>query len=224
SPVQQLPNLLRGFAQESPKEQEDPSDERLLALLPQGTRLLRDQSGSLNVQTTAGTGALRVRMLNYTDPLAQGIYRQRDGRAPAGGLAMLEIVLLAGPAFAVGARRRQRELALISASGAAPAQVRRIVLADGVVLGSLAAVTGVVLGVLVAAASRPIVEDYLTRRSGEFRIFPLALGILVGAAVLTGVLAALVPAWISARQDVVTALAGRRGITRSRRRWAILGL
>jgi putative ABC transport system permease protein len=41
--------------------------------------------------------------------------------------------------------------------------------------------------------------------------------------VVTGVLAALVPAWIASRQDVVTALAGRRGITRSRRRWVVLG-
>src|SRR5262249_26660278 len=41
--------------------------------------------------------------------------------------------------------------------------------------------------------------------------------------VVTGLLAALVPAWIASRQDVVAALAGRRGITRSRRRWLILG-
>jgi putative ABC transport system permease protein len=34
-----------------------------------------------------------------------------------GGLAMLEIVLLAGPAFAVGARRRRRDLGLVAAAG-----------------------------------------------------------------------------------------------------------
>jgi putative ABC transport system permease protein len=345
-PVQQVPNLLRAFNTGTPPEQNDPTDERLLALLPQGSRVIRDQSGSLNLRTATGTGALRARMLDYTDPLARGIYRQLDGRAPAsddevvltraatdrlgagiggtvrltdgsrsftvvgtiedpanlqattvvlrpqklplesltwlagmpgsltwpqvkdlntrgvvalsryvlanppspaeeyrlgvhfssgdaipagvltlaGGLAMLEIVLLAGPAFAVGARRRQRDLALMSASGAAPGQVRRIVLADGVVLGSMAAISGVALGVLAAAALHPSVEGFLVRRSGEFRMYPLALAILVGAAVLTGVLAALVPAWITARQDVVTALAGRRGITRSRRRWPIIGL
>ncbi len=53
-----------------------------------------------------------------------------------GGLALLEIVLLAGPAFAVSARRRQRQLALVAANGGTPAHVRRIVLADGVVLGA----------------------------------------------------------------------------------------
>jgi putative ABC transport system permease protein len=141
-----------------------------------------------------------------------------------GGLAMLEIVLLAGPAFAVGARRRRRDLALVAASGGTPSQVRRIVLADGVVLGTLAAAAGVVLGIGCAAAFRPLIEEHLAHaRSGAFQVYPVALAGLAGLAVVTGVLAALVPAWISSRQDVVTALAGRRGITRSRRRWLVLG-
>jgi putative ABC transport system permease protein len=144
--------------------------------------------------------------------------------ALVGGLALLEIVLLAGPAFAVGARRRRRELALVAAAGGTPAHLRRIVLADGVVLGLLAAAAGLALGVLGAALGRPLIEQYLAHvRSGGFRVFPEALAALAGLAVATGVLAALVPAWIASRQDVVTALAGRRGITRSRRRWVVLG-
>jgi putative ABC transport system permease protein len=141
-----------------------------------------------------------------------------------GGLAMLEIILLAGPAFAVGARRRRRDLGLVAAAGGTPAQLRRIVLADGVVLGGVAAAAGVALGVVAAAAGRPLLEEQLAyARSGGFRVFPAALAGLATLAVITGVLAALVPAWISARQDVVDALAGRRGITRSRRRWVVLG-
>jgi putative ABC transport system permease protein len=94
-----------------------------------------------------------------------------------------------------------------------------------VVLGAVAAAAGVVLGIAGAAAARPLLEEQLTyARSGGFRVFPAALAGLAGLAVATGVLAALVPAWISAHLDVVTALAGRRGITRSRRRWVVLGL
>jgi putative ABC transport system permease protein len=140
-----------------------------------------------------------------------------------GGLAMLEIVLLAGSAFAVGTRRRRRDLALVAASGGTPAQVRRIVLADGVVLGVVAAVVGVAVGIAVAAASRPLIESLAHTRSGGFRVYPEALAGFAGLAAMTGVLAAMVPAWISSRQDVVAALAGRRGITRSRRRWVVLG-
>ena len=92
--------------------------------------------------------------------------------ALVGGLAMLEIILLAGSAFAVGARRRRRDLALVAAAGGTPAQLRRIVLADGVVLGTVAAVSGVALGVAVAAASRPLLERLSSIRTGAFRVFP----------------------------------------------------
>jgi putative ABC transport system permease protein len=325
-----------------------PTLERLLALLPPGTRALATESGRLSVRTATGTGTLAARTLDYANSLARGILRPLAGRAPAtadevaltpgavrrlggglgsqvhladgsktfrvvglvedpddlsastivlpagalpagtlstdradlkwlvdtpepvtwaavqqlnthgvvavsrhvlahppnpdesrvreesgdselaillliGGLAVLEIILLAGPAFAVGARRRQRELALVAAVGGAPAHVRRIVLADGVVLGAIAAVSGVALGVGVLAATRSVFERLDDARSGALRMFPEALAILVGVAVVTGVLAALVPAWIAARQDVVRVLAGRRGVTRSRRRWAVLG-
>jgi putative ABC transport system permease protein len=142
--------------------------------------------------------------------------------ALVGGLAMLEIILLAGSAFTAGARRR-RDLALVAASGGSPAHLRRIVLADGVVLGSVAAATGVALGIAAFAAARPLLEGFSNLRSGALRVAPGALAALAGLAVTTGVLAALVPAWSAARQEVVAALAGRRGVTRSRRRWVVLG-
>ncbi len=327
-----------------------PSMQRLLALLPPGTRMIEDQRDTISLRTAAGTGELGVRLLDYADPLARGILRPLSGRAPAGpdevaltpaaagrlgtgpggtvrladgsrefrvvgtvedptdltaatvvlrpgalspaspanggadlrwlaatpgpltwaevkrlnthgvvavsryvlahpptdaerypefaaehglalgvpgiggGLAVLEIILLAGPAFAVGARRRRRDLALVAAAGATPSQLRRIVLADGAVLGAAAAAGGIVLGIAAATNVRPWIEEHLYHvRSGGFRVYPLALAALAALAVLTGLLAALVPAWVAARQDVVTALAGRRGITRSRRRWVVLG-
>lgn len=47
------------------------------------------------------------------------------------GFGILEIVLLAGTAFAVGARRQTRELGLVMAAGGTPRDVRRIVLMQG---------------------------------------------------------------------------------------------
>ncbi|MFS8478815.1 MAG: FtsX-like permease family protein [Micromonosporaceae bacterium] len=141
------------------------------------------------------------------------------------GLGVLEVVLLAGPAFAVGARRRARQLALVAANGGTPAHLRRIVLADGVVLGVVAAGVGVALGVAAAFAARPLIEEQVTQfRAGGYRVFPLALLGICGLAVVTGLLGALVPAFTAARQDVVAALAGRRGVTRSRKRWVLVGL
>jgi putative ABC transport system permease protein len=141
------------------------------------------------------------------------------------GLGVLEIVLLAGPAFAVGARRRQRDLALVAANGGTPAHLRRIVLADGIVLGAAGAAVGIALGVTVAMLARPLVEEHLSHaRAGGYRVFPLALLSIAAVAVLTGLLAALVPAFVAARQDVVNALTGRRGVVRSRRRWIAVGV
>uniref|UniRef100_UPI000E3D3FA0 ABC transporter permease n=1 Tax=Allorhizocola rhizosphaerae TaxID=1872709 RepID=UPI000E3D3FA0 len=142
-----------------------------------------------------------------------------------GGLAVLEIILLAGPALAVGARRRSRDLALVAAAGGEPKQLRRIVLADGVVLGLAGAVIGLALGVVLALIGRPLIEDNLAHaRAGGYRFFPLALVGIAGLAVITGMLAALVPAYTAARQPVVLALAGRRGILRSRKRWVFAGI
>ena len=104
-----------------------------------------------------------------------------------------------------------------------PAQLRRIVLADGVVLGTVAAVSGVALGIAAAAASRPAARAPVQHPHRRLPGVSRGAGRPGRVAVVTGVLAALVPAWIAARQDVVAALAGRRGITRSRRRWVVLG-
>lgn len=139
------------------------------------------------------------------------------------GLAAIEIVLLAGPAFAVGARRRQRDLALIAASGGTPAQLRRVVLAEGVVAGLTAAAGGLALGVFGALVTRDIAAQIFGALPGGYRFFPAALAGIVGFAVATGLLAALVPAFTAARQQVVEALAGRRGSRGFRRRWLLTG-
>ncbi|GIF67062.1 lipoprotein release ABC transporter permease [Asanoa ishikariensis] len=145
--------------------------------------------------------------------------------AVIGGLGLFEVVLLAGPAFAIGARRRRRELALVSANGGTPAHLRRIVLADGIVLGLAGAVFGIALGAIGAVIARPLVEVYVAgERAGGYRFFPVALALVAALALVTGVLAALVPAVSAARQDVVAALTGRRGALRSRRRWVVLGV
>lgn len=141
-----------------------------------------------------------------------------------GGMALLEVVLLAGPAFAVGARRRERQLALVAAGGGTPAHRRRIVLADGVVLGAAGAALGVTVGALTALGLMAFFEEALMgRRAGGLRLFPAALAGAAALAVFIGLVAALVPAATAARRPVVAGLSGRRGVVRSRRRWVVLG-
>jgi putative ABC transport system permease protein len=139
-------------------------------------------------------------------------------------MALLEVVLLAGPAFAVGARRQSRTLALMAASGGTPAQARRVILASGVVLGGTAAVLGVGLGVVVGWALLPVVQRFSDSWLGPFEVSPLHLLLVAAFGLLSAVLAAVVPAWIASRQDVVAVLAGRRGDRRPGLRSPLLGV
>nr|WP_253195243.1 ABC transporter permease [Streptomyces sp. MP131-18] len=157
----------------------------------------------------------------YTDPGA-------DAEAVAivitvVSLIILEICLLAGPAFAVGARRSRRQLGLIGANGGDRRHLRAVMLASGVVLGAFAAVIGVTVGILLTLAARPLIENQLGSRFGawDFRITELA-GIAF-LAVLVGLLAALVPAVGAARSSVLESLTGRRGVRRAGRVLPVVG-
>ncbi len=130
-------------------------------------------------------------------------------------MALLEVVLLAGPAFAVGARRQQRSLALIMATGGERRDVKRAVLAGGLVLGLVAAVIGAVGGVVAAWLTRPLVQGFSTEVLGPFEVSVRDVTLIALCGLLSAVLAAVAPAMLAARQDVVAVLAGRRGDTRA---------
>lgn len=129
--------------------------------------------------------------------------------AAVAAIALIEAVLLIGPAFAVGARRRTRQLALVAASGGNARDLRRIVLASGVVIGAVAGILGAVVGYAAA-----IVAHLLSLRQDWPQpnlVLPWWAG--VGAvlfAVGMGTLASWMPARAAGRVDVVAALAGRR--------------
>jgi putative ABC transport system permease protein len=140
------------------------------------------------------------------------------------GMALLEIVLLAGPAFAVGAKRQSRDLALLSATGADRTHVRGTVLASGVVLGVVGGVVGVLGGIAVALVAQPRVTAQTLTYPGPFELRPVELLAIVGLGVLTAVLACVMPARTASRQNVVAALTGRRGQRTSLRRTPVLGV
>ncbi|MEO3860050.1 FtsX-like permease family protein [Acrocarpospora sp. B8E8] len=138
-------------------------------------------------------------------------------------LIVLEVVLLAGPAFAVGLRRRRRELGLLAAQGAEPGHLRRLLLADGLVLGGLAGLAGVPLGIGIAAltvwrANLPV-PVY-----GPFEVPGWPLAGVAALALASGLLAALTPAIQAGRADVAGVLAGRRDRVRDRAGLPVLGV
>ncbi|MFE2288560.1 FtsX-like permease family protein [Streptomyces sp. NPDC059443] len=140
------------------------------------------------------------------------------------GLAMLEICLLAGPAFAVGARRSRRQLGLVGANGGDRRHIRAIVLSGGLVIGAAAAVIGTAIGMGLTFGLRPVLEQQIGKRFAGFDVRPLELLGIGLLAVLTGLLAAIVPAVTASRQTVLASLTGRRGVRRSSRVLPVLGL
>lgn len=143
-------------------------------------------------------------------------------------LVVLQIALLAGPAFAVQLRRRQRELGLVGASGGDAASLRRTVLASGVVLGLIGAGVGVAIGwtVVWALGGQFAWAPFADAEHVSFGIPPLPPETL--AIVLVGVIAALsaalVPALAAGRGDVIDTLRGRRPLPPVRRAAPLLGL
>ncbi|MFJ2031944.1 ABC transporter permease [Streptosporangium sp. NPDC087985] len=139
-------------------------------------------------------------------------------------LAIIEVVLLAGPAFAVGLRRRRGELALIAAQGGSARHLKLVVLADGLTLGLTAAVLGAVLGVGVARGIVAYMGIWPAGRLGPFEVPFGQIALVAALGVFSGVAAAVVPAVQAARVNVVAALAGRRPTVRDRAGWPLLGL
>lgn len=139
-------------------------------------------------------------------------------------LSMLEICLLAGPAFAVGARRSRRQLGLVGANGGDRRHIRAIVLSGGLVIGAVAAVIGTVLGLLFTVVLRGTLETYVGKRFGGLELRPAELLGIAALAVLTGLLAAIVPAFTASRQSVLASLTGRRGVRHANRALPVVGL
>jgi putative ABC transport system permease protein len=122
---------------------------------------------------------------------------------------LVEVVLIVGSAFAVGARRQVRDLGLLAASGGAPSDVRRVLLGQGLVLGVGASVLGAAGGIGVFLAGVPVYERFAHTHVWTRDVDWVVVAALTLLGSLTGVVAALVPAWSIGRLTPLAALSGR---------------
>lgn len=147
--------------------------------------------------------------------------------AAAGVAAGYMVVMLAGAAFAVSARRQQRALAIAASVGADARDLRRIVRLQGTVLGLVGGVAGTALGIGAAALAIRLLDTGSATQFWGFHVpWEMLAGILVFA-VLVGTGAALMPARGVARSDAMSALRGARRpqkVTASRPFWGSLML
>ena len=124
-------------------------------------------------------------------------------------LTMSLVALIAAAGFVVVAQRRQRQLGLLAALGATERHLRLVMLANGVIVGTVAALVGGALGVAGWIAAAPAVE----RAAGQ-RLDRLGLpwGLILESlliAILASAAAAWWPARAIARVPVMAALSRR---------------
>jgi putative ABC transport system permease protein len=124
--------------------------------------------------------------------------------------ALVEVALLAGAAFAVGARQDRRSLAIVASTGGQRGTLFHIVSAGGLVLGAAGGIVGLGVGVVVGSIFMAVTADGSgTQYWGYHLSVPIMAGVALFA-IVVGWLAALVPAWAASRMDVLAALRGAR--------------
>jgi putative ABC transport system permease protein len=139
-------------------------------------------------------------------------------------IGMLLIALVAIGGFTVLAQRRLRSLGMLGAVGATDRNVRLVVRANGLAVGTVGTLLGAVLGLAVWLAYRPRVEASAHHVIGPFQ---LPWWVIAGAVVLAEVatyIAAARPARAVTRVPIVVALSGRPAPPKQVHRSALPGV
>lgn len=128
----------------------------------------------------------------------------------AGLFAGYVVVMLAGAAFAVAARRQQRALAVAASVGADRRDLSRTILLQGTSLGLVGGTAGVLAGVGVAALVMALTSDGSATQFWGFHVPWELLAAILVFAVVVGTASAFMPARRVARTDALQALRGAR--------------
>ncbi|KRF30741.1 ABC transporter permease [Yonghaparkia sp. Soil809] len=147
------------------------------------------------------------------DPLASFFGFQGQFLALAamiGAFLLLQVVLLAGAAFMVGARQQQRSLAVLASVGADRRLMRTVVTTGGLVLGLVGSALGVALGVGAAAVFMELTRSGSALQYAGFHVDLVVIAATIVVATGAGWLAAVVPSRVATRVDIVAALRGAR--------------
>lgn len=137
------------------------------------------------------------------------------------GLVFIGLMAVAG--FAVMAHRRQRALGMLGSLGATDRHLRLVVLANGAVVGIIAAVVGGLVGLAAWFALAPTLESIANHRIERFALPWWAICAALLLTFVTAVAAAWWPARAVARMSAMTALSGRPPRPQPAHRFAVFG-
>ena len=134
---------------------------------------------------------------------------------------LLLAALIAAAGFAVVAQRRLRQLGMLAAVGATQKQLRLVLIANGAIVGAIAAVCGTIAGLALWLAVGPTLESAVGHRIDRLSVPWGLIAAAAALAVFAATAAAWWPARTVARLPVMLALSGRPPNPRPARHAAI---
>ena len=146
------------------------------------------------------------------------------------GAVALALVLLIRNAFAITMQSRLHQFGILSSVGATPRQLRVCLLQEAAVLALIPLAAGTALGLAgcagVLAAVNAAAADLAGRQDAVFRLHPLVVAGALGAALVTVLVSAWLPAFRLSRMPPLQALQDGAGpqTDRVRRGGGLLGL
>src|SRR5215218_6727583 len=117
--------------------------------------------------------------------------------------------LVAAAGFAVVAQRRLRQLGMLAVVGATHKQLRLVLVTNGALVGTIAAVGGTLIGLALWVIVAPTLESAIGHRVDRLSLPWLPVSLTVMLAVIAATAAAWWPARTVARVPVILALSGR---------------
>jgi len=126
-----------------------------------------------------------------------------------GIVVLLLVSLVAAAGFVVMAQRRLRQLGMLAAIGATERHLVLVMVANGAVIGAIAAITGTTLAVLGWVLVVPFLEAAVGHRIDRFDVPWWLIGTSMLLSVATATAAAWWPARTVARIPTMSALSGR---------------
>jgi len=142
-------------------------------------------------------------------------------------IILLPIVVLAGSAFAFGARRQSKTLAVMASLGASRKTLRKVTVASGVWLGLLGGLSGAALAAVFVWAFGPALLTQSFELQPSWQQYPgfhvpwaLLIGIIIGSVIL-GALSSYLPARKASRVNILATLRGQRTESQVRARSGI---
>ncbi|MBD3221917.1 alpha/beta fold hydrolase [bacterium] len=141
-----------------------------------------------------------------------------------GAIGFLEAALVVAATFAVGLRRRRREIGLLGANGASPGAIAVAMLLSGLALTAVGTLAGTVLGLGGAAAVHPWLDQWNGRSNGPFEVPVTAIGAAWALGLFTAVAGSWWPVRAVASLPVREALGARRPPGDRPRAWLVAGV